>query len=407
MYVAELDRPWLDTPFLFQGFRITNDQELKQLGEVCEFVYVDVEKSAVEVPQKQSSAHLKKAKKEVTAAETTNPKIIKFIKQSQPYESSFEEEYPRAKEVYHFAQENIANLFADVRIGRSFDGPEAKYTVTSLVESVVRHPDALMLLSHLHNTDDHAMAHAVNVCTLSITFGRYIGLGKRHLTELGLGALLHDIGETKIPKELLYKTENISAAEQNLLENHAAIGATILKKSKTLPECVTAIARDHHERVDGSGYPRRLTGSQLDLYTMMVSIADTYDSISTGLYDRPKLTCTEALKNIYTWRDRLFETNLVEKFIQCLGIYPIGSVIELRSGELGIVISSTPEARLFPKVLLVRDADKKPLNIPKLVNLNLLYQQSHDPDVEIKGVVNPDSYDIDVRHYLLREFVLK
>lgn len=399
MYVAELDRPWLETPFLFQGFRITNAQELEQLTSLCDFVFVDTEKSVIPMPSRIATvAH--------RPSGDSKTHTVKYIKPAVPYISSFEEEYPRAKELYTHARENVTNLLSDTRVGRSLDVAEAKYTVSSLVDSVLRHPDALMLLSSLREKSDHAVTHAVNVCTLAITFGRYIGFNKKQLTEIGLGALLHDIGETKLPGELLAKNQDINNDELLLLQSHTTIGATILHKSKGLPESVIRIARDHHERANGSGYPQKLIGSEIDLYTTMVSIVDTYDTVTSGLYDKPKITCADAMKNLYVWRNQLFDSLLVEKFIQCLGIYPIGSTVELRSGAVGIVISINHETRLYPKLLMVRDREKAPLEQPRVINLALFQQKPNHHEFEIKRVVNPEDYNIDTRNYLLREIKL-
>jgi len=399
MYVAELDRPWLESPFLFQGFRITNTDELQQLEKICEYVFVDPEKSAIPVPKDLSAIPMvSKNKREKTST---------YIKPTPKFQTTFEQEYPRAARTYEITKENVSNIFGDIRLGRSLDVAEVKYTVTSLVDSVMRHPDALMLLATLQDNNNQAVSHAVNVCTLSITFGRFLGFGKKELTELGMGALLHDIGETKIPKNILDNFNSCTAEDIKTFQDHTTYGAAILHSTRGLPDSVIAIARDHHERANGSGYPQSIDSEQLDIYTMIVAIADVYDNVTTGMYGKPPVPCTETLKNIYVWREDLFDALLVEKFIQCLGIYPVGSVVELNTGEIGIVINNNPETRLFPKLLLVRARDKKPLDPPKIINLDIFRTEDNKHQYEISRVVKAEDYDIDLRNYILREMPLR
>ena len=395
MYVAELDRPWLESPFLFQGFRITNVDELQQLEKICEYVFVDPEKSAIPIPKNLSAIPMNST---VSRAKTST-----YIKQTPAFQTSFEQEYPRAFKTYEITKENVTNIFGDIRMGRSLDVAEVKYTVTSLVDSIMRHPDALVLLSTLQDKNNQAVSHAVNVCTLSITFGRFLGFGKKELTELGMGALLHDIGETKIPGEILENFSHCTAEDIKTFQDHTTYGAAILHNTKGLPDSVVAIARDHHERANGSGYPQSISAENMDIFTMIVAIADVYDNVTTGMYGKPPVPCTETLKNIYVWRDDLFDSLLVEKFIQCLGIYPVGSIVELNTGEVGIVINNSPETRLFPKVLLVRNREKRPIDPPKIINLDIFRTEDNKHQYEISRVVQPKDYNIDMRKYILRE----
>jgi putative nucleotidyltransferase with HDIG domain len=250
------------------------------------------------------------------------------------------------------------------------------------------------------------VTHALSVCTLSLAFARYLGLQNEALVDLGLGALLHDIGKTKLPDQVLDNVVNASEEERALLEGHTMIGAMMLKNLEGLPDNVVAIVHDHHERADGSGYPRKLTHSEVGVHTKIVCIVDTYDSITRGMHGYQGIRVDEALKSIYAWRCDLFDELLVQKFIQCVGIYPLGSVVELRTGQIGIVISSCPDARLFPKIMLVLDAHGKPVEPPEMINLALFREKLDSDDFEVKRLVDGERYDIDVRQYILRELPL-
>ena len=208
-------------------------------------------------------------------------------------------------------------------------------------------------------------------------------------------------------QNILENFNNCTAEDIKTFQDHTTFGAAILHSAKGLPESVIAIARDHHERANGSGYPQSIDVDQLDIFTMIVAISDVYDNVTTGMYGKPPVPCTETLKNIYVWREDLFDALLVEKFIQCLGIYPVGSVVELNTGEIGIVINNNPETRLFPKVLLVETKDNRSMNPPKIINLDIFRNDENKHQYEISRGVKADDYDIDLRNYILREMPLK
>lgn len=399
MYVSELDRPWLDTPFLFQGFRITNQDEIEQIRSLCDFVFVDVTKSTVPVSDPVPDTALPEHRPE-------RQSYAKMIRMPSPYTATFEDEVVRAWQCYQDATEQLRAVFDDIKMGKSLHLEGARAAVTAMTHSILRQPDALVLLASLGNKDKSLVTHALSVCTLSLAFARFLGLERGAFADIGMAALLHDVGELKLPDSVLCNAVNGSEEEQALLQQHTAIGAVMLKKLDGLPENVIAIVHDHHERADGSGYPRRLTGAEIGLHTKVVSIADTYDSITNGLHGYHGMKVEDALRCIYTWRRNLFDEILVEKFIQCIGIYPLGSVVELRTGQVGIVVSSRPDARLFPTLLLVLDAQKDAVEPPQLINLALFREKLGTNDFEVTRLVDAAQYNIDVRQYILRELPL-
>jgi len=395
MYVSELDCPWLDSPFIFQGFRITNSEELQVLKDTCEYVYVDKEKSIVSLPNETVSwAETKKARQ---------GNRIRLVNSASPYQANFDDELPLAWDAYEETLSCVGEVLEDVRLGKNIHDTSVKTTINHLAESVIRNPDALMLLSSLREKGDFAVTHAINTCVLSLILGRYVGLEESKMKELGMGALLHDIGETLVPTDILLKEGEKTPDEYNAMCSHVLEGVKILEKARDIPNGAIDIVRGHHERADGSGYPFKLINQQIDFLTKIVSIVDVYDTLTTGLYGRKGITCALALKNMYSWRTELFDCSLVEKFIQCLGIYPIGSVVEFRSGEVGIVISVEPKMRLTPKVLLVRDENKHPILPPKLINLALFQDDDNNNLYKISRVIEAERYDIDTRSYVIRD----
>jgi putative nucleotidyltransferase with HDIG domain len=396
MFISELDRPWIETPFLFQGFRITNQDELDKLAEICEYVLVDVEKSKVPV-----------SKGSVIASE---PEIkLNLASKPKPHLKSFEEEYDFAKRVYTDSKTRVAHLFEDSRLGKNIIMTEVTKTVAPLADSIFRNPDTLTLFSNIKAANETLETHSINTCVLSLTFARHLGFEKAKMYELGIAALLHDIGETQIPAEILQKRRNLSSEEQKILQTHTTIGASILSKVSDIPHSAISVAQHHHERANQSGYPDQLSGENIGLFTKIVSVTDVYDTLTTGIPNQPAMTCSDALKHMYNWRTDLFDPTIIEQFIQCLGIYPIGSAVELNTGEIGIVISVPEQNRLSPSIMLIRNAKNQTFLPPRIVNIALLNQAAETdatPHIEISKVIDPEIFDMNLKDFVLRELTV-
>ena len=395
MYVCDLDRPWLESTFLFQGFLVNSDAQLDEMKELCQFVYIDPERAVG-------------ASEEELPTEPESNAVNTVSDQAQrPYIRKFEDEIPPAQEIRNEASAYMEQVFSDVRAGKSIEGKQAKKVVASMVASILRNPDALVLLSSLREHDEYAVAHSINVCTLCLAFGRYMGLPANELTELGMGGLLHDVGEIHVPTNIMRREGLLSKEENLIMQTHTTHGADILRNSSDIPVTAVDIALTHHERSNGQGYPDGIHEKDIGYYARIVGMIDVYDSVTTSHGHRHGISSTEALKNMYNWRNTLFDASLIENFIQCLGIYPIGSVVELGSGEVGIVISVSLEHRLLPKLLLVRDSAKKAYLPPKIINLAQYTDLEHRSEYEISKVLESDAYGIDLKSYLLRELPLE
>ena len=399
MYVCELDRAWSETPFLFQGFRITNEREIEKLKQICNFVYIDEEKSTVDVDPKliilSTTNQTKKYNK---------PKPLYNIQvKHEPHQEKFENEFPVAKAAYRNAFEKMHVVFNDLRLGKSLDALAVKSTVQDMASSILRNPDALKLLCVLQERDDNAVTHALHVCILSLAFGNYLGLKKDMIQKLGVGGLLHDIGETKLPDGLFWSSRHYSKEEKAEIQKHTEYGVEIINNVQGIDSVVLDIVRDHHERLNCTGFPNQSCGDEISYNTMLVSIVDVYDSVTMGYEGKDKISCTEALKSMYDWRNELFQGELVEHFIQCLGIYPIGSVVKLSSKEVGIIITFDDYSRLAPRVMLLLDKNQKKYPSPKIIDLSKFKDRDEKYLYEIKRVVKPEDYGIDLKQHILEE----
>lgn len=394
MYVAELDRPWLESPFLFQGFIVDSDEDLQTLKSLCDYVYIDLEKGDdLDVS--------------ISHAATLNKKFVDLKQRTRlKITAGFEEEIQKARETHKRTRTQIDTMFDDVRMGRNIDVGGAKEVVSDMVDSIVRNPDAMQWLTNLRKRDEYTAIHSLNVCIFALTFGRYLGLTTEELNELGLGALMHDIGKMRVPLEILNKKGQLTDEEYALVREHATNGYEILKKTKDLPESIAIVALSHHERKSGEGYPHGLKEDEIHLYARVVSIVDIYDAITSDRVYHHGMNTLDALKNMFEWRENDLDSELVERFIQCLGIYPIGSLVELNSEEVGIVISAGQGRRLTPMIMLVRDAKKNAMMPPKLIDLSHFKRGDNDQPLDIRRVLDPSTYDIDVREYISNEVLM-
>jgi putative nucleotidyltransferase with HDIG domain len=393
MYVAELDRPWLESPFLFQGFVVDSDEDLQTLQSLCSHVVIDPEKGDdIDVSIQHEPV-------------SNTIRIDLDQRQRAQVKVSFEEEIANARLVHHRTRTQLDSMFNDVRMGRSIDVTGAREVVSDMVDSIVRNPDAMQWLTNLRKRDEYTAIHSMNVCIFALSFGRYLGLNDSELNELGIGALLHDIGKMRMPLEILNKQGRLSDEEYDIVRQHARHGYEILQQTPGLPPSALEVAYSHHERKKGNGYPRGLTNDQIPLYAKMVAIVDIYDAITSDRAYHDGMNTLDALKNMFEWREHELDSDLVERFIRCLGIYPIGSLVELNTDEIGIVISVAQGRRLTPMVMLVRNAEKKTMLPPKIIDLSRFMRGESEQPIEIKKVLEPNAYGIDVREYIQQEIM--
>ena len=388
IYVAELDRPWLDSPFLFQGFVVDSDDDLQTLKSLCKYVFID--------PEKGDDAD--------DSLETISVSNIDLnARERMKVTVSFEEEISTAREVHGRARNQLDSMFNDARMGRSIDVTGAKEVVSDMVDSIVRNPDAMQWLTNLRKRDEYTAIHSLNVCIFALTFGRYLGLNEEELNELGIGALLHDIGKMRVPIEVLNKEGKLTPDEKDIVHRHAQDGYDILQETPGLPASVLDVVYCHHERKEGNGYPRCLKNDEIPLFAKMVAIVDVYDAITSDRVYHHGMNTLDALKNMFEWREHDLDSDLVERFIRCLGIYPKGSLIELNTDEVGIVISVVQGRRLTPMVMLVRNAEKKVMLPPKIIDLSQFRGGDNKPAIDVTKVLEPNAYGVDIREYIQHE----
>jgi putative nucleotidyltransferase with HDIG domain len=389
MHVSHLDRPWLETSFMFQGFRIDNDSQIKQLQSLCKTVKVDEEQSTPSV----SFAAFKPA----TPVQSEQ-------KQPQNSKQRFQEEMTAARQTYEKTAGSLHQVLNKFRLDNYIALPEIKTCVQGVISSVMHNPNALVLLSNLRAKRHDTATHSVNVCVFSTLFGRYLGLDHEQLTQLGVAALLHDVGETKIPKTILDKPlGQLTPEEIKLMESHTTLGVQMLKAATDIPAEVAEVAYAHHEKMDGTGYPRGLKGTELNRLTKIIAIVDKYEHLTNNANSTLQISGSGVLKSIYEQRDIDFDGALVESFIKCLGIYPVGSVVRLNNGDTGIVIAMKPDKHLLPTVMIVRDHNAELHHPSKVINLDTFRNHEGQPLLLISKVLEPKEIDSDLSDYIVTE----
>ncbi len=397
MYIAELDRPWLESPFLFQGFFLYTPEEVTEVRKTCRYVYIDTDKVDDSPDNSRDNAGLSL---EPDHRELTNVRYELPERRDAPEERvSFENEFKRAQDIQSRIRELIYAMHFDTRMGKSIDAEGTRKLVRELVDSVLRNPDTQLWLTQLRDKDEYTAEHSLSVTVFALVFGRHLGLNADELLELGMGAALHDIGKVRIPLEIMNKQSELDAREYAIMQQHPVLGQGILANTPGISDEMIGIAAYHHETVGGEGYPGGLRRDEIPVYARIVAIVDAYDAMTTYRPYRTQSSSYDSLKQLYELRGVRYDETLVEQFIQCLGIYPVGCVVELQSGEVGVVVSNHKSRRLKPKILMILSKDKHRLTPPRVVDLKVMTQQDAGAYV-IKSVLGPDAFKINVRQYI-------
>lgn len=412
MFVCRLDKEWVDSNFLFQGFLINTEEIIEQIKAECDVVYID-ENRGVAAHKSLADIHHKepvKAKKSFFSKllggkkinlNRKNTHILRDIvelsvdsKTINPPKRmiSFDEEMPVAEQAHATANILIKDFMAHVKRGGPVDIIVAKNAVYDCMTSILRTPDAMLLLTRLKTKDYSLWQHSMNVSVIAISLGRYLNLHDDELVLLGLCGMFHDIGKLRISNDILMaaKTKN---ELQAILNSHALLGRDILLKNMgQLAEVAAQVAYCHHEHLDGSGFPRGLQGSQINAYTRMISIINTYDNLTTSRPGKKALTHYDAMTVLLEKAGTHFDATLVDVFNRCIGTYPVGCTVEMNSGEIAVVVEENEVQRLRPKIMLLTNAEKQ--KIPKkVVNLANLEFTSEQDFYFIKAIVDARVYD--------------
>ncbi|HTD91080.1 MAG TPA: HD domain-containing phosphohydrolase, partial [Burkholderiales bacterium] len=304
-------------------------------------------------------------------------------------QTTIEDELPLAQEAHDKVENIVQSVIDDLNKSKSLELDKVNDAVGWMVESVVRNPDGMIWLTRLKSVDAYTYDHGLNTAIYLIAFGRHLGLPEDQLQVIGTVGLMQDVGKIKLPRTLLEKRSKLSPAELKVFQSHVAHSIDVMRTSKDASDILIGAIAQHHERFDGSGYPNGLAGEQITLLGGMAGLADSYAAmISARPYAQP-VSVQQALHSLYSTRDQAFKSDLIEQFIQCVGVFPVGSLVELNTGEVAVVVSQNRARRLKPRVMLVLDKNRQ--SFPSPVMLDLIYDppvpgKTDDPYRIVRGL---------------------
>ncbi len=380
MYVSKLDRPWLETPFLMQGFMIESLDDIDAIAEYSQHVWIDAVKEEWVAPEERAS--LKGQSKKVKYINKVDTKA----------------EHAAAMETYREARRLTRTLLDDLRLGGVINTEQAKSTVKDCVHSILRNSDALIWMSKIRSQDEYTAEHCLNVCILAIAFGRHLGMNEGDLEKLGLCGLLHDVGKMRVDPNVLHKPASLTEKEFNIMKAHTVHGRNLLMASPGIPNSTIDVAYSHHEKVDGTGYPRGLKSSGISELAKIIAIVDAYDAMTADRCYSPSIPSTEALKIIFKDRGTHFDERLALEFIKSVGLYPPGTLVELVNGLIAIVFETNAKYRHLPKVIAVKKQDLR-LEKNVLIDLSGVEEGRLEKSFLIKRALNDGTFGVFIKEY--------
>jgi HD-GYP domain-containing protein (c-di-GMP phosphodiesterase class II) len=392
MKVEKLDRSWLATPFLRHQFTIISSEQIEQLYasgvQQLEVETQDTDHDSVSfVPVMPTEAAM---------SDSMVPPV-----DSEPSTVPFAEELPAARQVYKAAKLIVHQAMDDVRMGRALNIEAVSEVVENMVDTILRSPDALTSLTRLKQFDEYTFFHSVNTSALALSVGKHLGYGRTPLFQLGTGMLLHDIGKTLIPIEILNKPGRYQVDEFEIMKQHVLRGAEVLSNTTGLTDVFLNPTLEHHERIDGTGYPHRRSKTDISQFGLIAAIVDIYDAVTSDRCYHKGKTPHDTLQMLYQLGSQgHLDGTLVQQFVQVVGVYPVGSCVSLDSGETAIVKQFNHQAPVRPLVVLIKDEAGRHRSIP--IDLDLA-TQLRQPHRTIASALDPSALGIDPRMYLDRE----
>ena len=346
MYIQEVCGSWMDHPFWKQSFKLTEYKDLNTLKNCgADEIWIDtslgLDVDSGVAAHSQSEEELK-VENELKKIEQTPQKTEALV--------SLQIELIAAKKLHAKAKKAVVSIFKDVRMGNALKFDDAVSLVNEINQSIIRNPSALICLSRLKTADNYTYLHSVSVCVLMIALGRQLGMKDDMLKQAGIAGLLHDIGKVFIPDEVLNKPGKLTDEEFNIVKTHPVKGWEFLKNSGEVNDLILDVCRHHHERVDGMGYPDKLSGEALTLFARMGAVCDVYDAITSNRSYKKGWEPVESIRKMAEWNNGHFDEVVFHAFVKTVGIYPTGTLLKLKSGRLGVVTDQSKKSLVMPIV---------------------------------------------------------
>lgn len=359
MHLQAFCGAWLDHPFWRTRFVIEDPNDLALIRESSiREVWIDIGKGRDIEPTADASI----------AYETADTLPEAAPDASTPEKATFADEVKRASRIVARGREAVVSMFQEARMGKAVDADAAAPLVDEISNSVLRNPGALISLARLKTADDYTYLHSVAVCALMIALARQLGLDEQQVREAGMGGLLHDLGKAMMPPAILNKPGKLSDAEFAVIRTHPDEGHRMLLAGRSISEAVRDICLHHHEKFDGSGYPAGLKGEQISLLARMGAVCDVYDAISSNRPYKAGWDPAESIRRMAEWQGH-FDPAVFQTFVRSLGIYPVGSLVRLESGKLGVVVEQGELSLLKPRVKVFFSTRSQAYLKPEIIDI--------------------------------------
>ena len=366
MFITELCGSWMEHPFFKTKFLLEDNQDLESLIKSgIKEVWINTDKGldADEIVPGKTLSDI----------EDETEKMLRDAARAKRIEkTSMDEEVKIARRVCNKSKEAVISMFNDARMGNAIEVEQAQELVEEISESVLRQPHALISLARLKNADEYTYMHSVAVCALMIALARQLGLDDDMVRECGLAGLLHDLGKMGIPNKILNKPGKLTDEEFTTIKSHPQLGASILMDNPLVSPMVLDVVLHHHEKVDGSGYPHKLSGDTISLFAKMGAVCDVYDAITSNRPYKKGWSPAESIRKMAEWSKGHFDEAVFQAFVKTVGIYPTGSLVRLESGRLGVVTEQSETSLLTPKVKVFFSAKMKTPILQKTLDLSTL-----------------------------------
>jgi putative nucleotidyltransferase with HDIG domain len=365
MYLKEFCGSWMEHPFWRNSFVITDpkDIELIRASNIQE-VWIDAAQG-LDVPPDEPV--ISKAETETQV----NAELVAAVRANRDVAPiSIHKEITRARKICAQAKQAVASMFQEARMGKAVDAGKAHKMIEEISDSMTRNPGALISLARLKTADDYTYMHSTAVCALMIALGRQLKLDEELNRKLGVAGLLHDLGKAMMPLEILNKPGKLTDEEFRIMKSHPEEGIKLLRESHGVDEIAFDVVLRHHEKAEGSGYPEGLKSDEISLYAKMGAVCDVYDAITSNRPYKAGWDPAESLRKMAEWSAGHFDPAVFQAFVKSLGIYPVGSLVRLSSGRLGVVVGQSPKSLLMPRIKVFFSTRGNARVMPELIDLS-------------------------------------
>ncbi len=387
MFIEDFNCSWIDHPFFTSSLKITNDSMLqKVINAGIRELFIDTDKG-LDTPKTLSEEKQPQPAQPQKAAKAKKKKDV-----------TVGAEINRAIEIKKEARQTITSMMDNIKSGEQVNPDHAENVVENIMTSAFRNQDALISLLRIKSADEYTYMHSISSCVLLVSFSKYLGLDTKLIREVAIGGLLHDVGKMKVPDTILNKPGELSDTEYELMKKHVEYGLEIIEQTPGVSQISKDIVSQHHERLDGTGYPNGLKGSENSKFGQMAAIVDIYDAMTSERCYREKLQPTVVLSKLYDWGKAHFDNDLVKQFIQCVGIYPVGTLIRLKNGFLAVVINRGNKNMLQPVIRIIYNTKRDHFIMP--FDIDLSKKAGVDSNYTIVSYESPEKWKIDTAQHL-------